>query len=970
MYSVLRVVLPLLVVCLWVLPFPADEKPEPKSEPLPFNTHIETYRAADGLMVFSLKLEQPFLAEEFDKSNYLRVRPLDGNAFLIYPPETRFQQKHAEFLGRLRGTGKTKLRVTYEMVSENLDGSKKIVQHQGDVEITIPTKEGGPRSIYTEWANQQNADFLKLLGYYPNDSFLQYALLQSRARHGAATPELPSPATPPIDLESQLYNTFTGAAAIQQALQRTTLSGGDQPGDQTVHISQLTGPALQSLPYEELLAKKKAASVTPRPQEVTKLVPEDQYCLSFNSPETAATLFDLSADWGDSLLRLFTVTARDNRLQEKLENQLLFRREGLLKLFTEGAIGDVSLTGSDLNVVEGTDFSLLIRLKKPDVFAKAAADWLESARGKYKSLKQTEFNYRGNRILAAYTEDRVVSSFSVRLGDHAVLSNSHRAIRRIVDTYTGAAPKLFDALDYRYVTTLLAPNDDVNSGYFYASEGFLRHMVGPAYKIGEKRRRQAYNHLIMINNASLLYRMENNTSPASLTDLVEGRYLDASKLICPGGGAYSWDAAGDSAASSVYNRLKYLTPLLEVPVLKVSAKEQQQYNRYKADYEAFWAGLFDPIAVRITNGPRVKLETCVLPFANGSQYRFLREMLATRPLRLRTAPIAKTAVLSVLAVTGRQANAAFVKQLPGVADVLDADPTLTDLSFIGDRISFHVCDDDSILEVDPTLLRPLHQIGIQLGVNEQTLASFGLTALKLPTYVTLDIEDRDKVSRLLEKLLARIPLKKSDFFGLPTALDAYRLPDYKNHAVYVLSYQIYALKVRLHLALVGDQLVAATKAKTLRDVIDAAGTPERETPTAHAMFRFNRLALDRMKGDLQLYWEEKNRLAAYENILPIYTLTKLYGVPVGEVNRLAQAKYGVSYICPDGGEYRYDPATDQVVASIFGNRQQPRQNATLSPNSSFARLLDRLEEITATLRFEEAGLIATVEIARVASRRE
>jgi hypothetical protein len=948
---------------------PADEKPQGKADPLPFNTHIDTYRAADGLMVFSLKLEQPFLAEEFDKSNYLRVRPLDSNAFLIYPPETKFQQKHAEFLGRLRGSGKARLRVTYEMVSENLDGSKKIVQHQGDIEIPIPTKEGGPRSIYTDWANQQNADFVNLLAYYPNDSFLQYALLQSKARHGVTPPALPTPAAAPVELESLLYNTFTGASAIQQALQRTTLGGGEQPGDQTIHISQLSGPALQSLPYENLIANQRGMNVAPRPLEVTRLVPEDQYCLSFNSPETAATLFDLSADWGDSLLRLFTVTARDNRVQEKLENQLLFRRDGLLRLFADGIIGDIALTGSDLNVIEGTDFSLLIRMKKPDAFQKAAEGWLEQTKGKYKALKQSEFNYRGQRIQAAYTEDRVVSSFSVRLGDHAVLSNSHRAIRRIIDTFTGAAPKLFDALDYRYVTTLLPPTDDVNSGYLYASEAFIRHMQSPAYKIGEKRRRQAYNHLIMINNASLLYRMENSASPSSLSDLTEGHYLDAGKLICPGGGAYSWDAAGDSAVSSVYNRLKYLTPLLEVPVLKVSAREQQQYNRAKAEYENFWAGLFDPIAVRITNGPRVKLETCVLPFANGSQYRFLRDALAAKPLPLRTAPIAKTAVLSMLAVTGRQANAAFVRHLPGVADVLEADPTLTDLSFIGDRISLHVCDDDSILEVDPVLLRPLNQLGMQFGVTEQALASFGLAALKLPTYVTLDVEDRDKASRLLEKLLARIPLKKSDLFGLPTALDAYRLPDYKNHAIYVLSYQIYALKVRLHLALVGDQLVAATKAKTLRDVIDAAGTAEKTAVApAHAMFRFNRLALDRMKGDLQLYWEEKNRQAAHENILPIYTLTKLYGIPVNEVNRLAQAKYGVSYICPDGGEYSYDPATDQVVSSIFGNRQQPRQNATLSPNSSFARLLERLEEITATLRFEDAGLIATVEIARVAPK--
>ena len=52
----------------------------------------------------------------------------------------------------------------------------------------------------------------------------------------------------------------------------------------------------------------------------------------------------------------------------------------------------------------------------------------------------------------------------------------------------------------------------------------------------------------------------------------------------------------------------------------------------------------------------------------------------------------------------------------------------------------------------------------------------------MPTYVTFDIEDRDKAARLLEQLSKRVPLKEGDVFGLGTHFDAYRLPDYKQHA--------------------------------------------------------------------------------------------------------------------------------------------------------------------------------------------
>ena len=41
----------------------------------------------------------------------------------------------------------------------------------------------------------------------------------------------------------------------------------------------------------------------------------------------------------------------------------------------------------------------------------------------------------------------------------------------------------------------------------------IRRLVGPAAKISEKRRLQCYNNLVMLNNASLFYRMENGRSP-------------------------------------------------------------------------------------------------------------------------------------------------------------------------------------------------------------------------------------------------------------------------------------------------------------------------------------------------------------------------------------------------------------------------------------------------------------------------
>ena len=84
--------------------------------------------------------------------------------------------------------------------------------------------------------------------------------------------------------------------------------------------------------------------------------------------------------------------------------------------------------------------------------------------------------------------------------------------------------------------------------------------------------------------------------------------------------------------------------------------------------------------------------------------------------------------------------------------------------------------------------------------------------------------------------------------------------------------------------------------------------------------RLNRKGLNRLKDDLQLYWEEKARLACHKNTISIYNLVKLYEVPIEEVPRLAEAKYGVRQFCPDHGTYSFDARKDQV--RLLRPRQQ------------------------------------------------
>lgn len=933
--------------------------------PLPFSHKVEVYRAEkQGVMAFALRLEQPFLAEEFEASSSLRVEPLDDKAYLIYPKEGRFQQKHAEFYGRLRGEGRAKLRLTYETVRENLDGSRQVDVNRGEIEIAIPDGDTGSADLYKAWARQQNDYFFDLLSYYPGETFFQYCLLQSQERYGVTPPDLRRIRPPRSELEADLYQVFTGSLAIQESLQQQSLRGGSRGGDLNIHVSQLDPPELQSLDYASLLDEKATDGVQPRPHEIARLVPDDCYLLHFRSLDAAGELADLTAEWGDHLLRLFTVHARDNHLQQKLEDELCLRRGPLAKLFDDEVVSEFAVVGADPFVIEGSDVTLIFRLQQPEAFRQAAAEWLAEARQRHPDLTEREFNYRGHKIAVRYTDDRRVSSFSVEHDEYAVYSNSHRAVRRVIDAAAGKTPSLFDALDYRYLTTLLPPGDAADSGYLFASEAFIKRNIGPELKISEKRRLQCFNNLVMLNHASMLYRLENDRSPTSLTELDEGHYVDLSKITCPHGGAYAFDVDGDTCTCSLHNRLKYLTPNAELTVQQVSAAEKQEYERYKERYRAFWARLFDPLAVRITAGQSIKLELCALPLANGSLYTDLKQHLEAKPQAIDTSRIARSAILTSTAVVGRKQIGELLKKIPGVSEVLAADATLTDMSWLGDRVGFHLCDADTVIEVDPTRLQPL----MGVGMLEQSLAAAAVWSVEMPSYVSVDVEDADKVRRLLDRLATRIFLRGGSVFGVPSALDAYRLPDYRDHAVYVLSYQLHALKVRLHVALVGDQLIAATTPETLHQAIDAAAMPADRPPVeAHALLRLDRRAIDRLTDDLELYWEEKSRLACHSNTISIYNLVKLYGVDAAETGKLSDAKYGVTYFCPDGGEYRFDRERDQVVCSVHGNRQHARQQVELARQSSFRRFFESLDAITASLRYRNDGLFATVEIDRTRS---
>ena len=390
---------------------------------LPFSYTVETFQDKDDsdIRAFVVKLEQPFLAEEFEKSNYLRLKALDDSAFLIYPRETRFEQKHAEFYGRLRGDGKAVLQLSYETISENPDGSRKVNNRKAQIEVEIPAETTGVELIYRKWAARQNQHFANLLEYYPNESFFEYLLLQSKERYGVTPPTLSRLMPNKEASEEGLYRLFSSGLDLQRSLQRSSLRSGVKQEDLTIHISSVKQPVIQSLDYKALLQQQTEEGIQPQTHAAAALIPHDQYLLQFNTINGADGIRQLVDELAEPLFRLFTEDAQDHHLLEKYESQLLMKYDDLAPLFEDKTLKSLAVTGSDFFVAEGTDVTLLLQAQDTEKVKAAMNGWAASATQERPDMEDREFNYRGLQIRARYTsesQNQLVRDSARRLDCH------------------------------------------------------------------------------------------------------------------------------------------------------------------------------------------------------------------------------------------------------------------------------------------------------------------------------------------------------------------------------------------------------------------------------------------------------------------------------------------------------------------------------------------------------------------------
>ena len=425
------------------------------------------------------------------------------------------------------------------------------------------------------------------------------------------------------------------------------------PGDREpaeIQITSLEGPTIQSHPFEEMLG-----GATPEVSSLAGATPDDFYYIRFRSLSKLLELADSADLWATHLFSHAAQTARTHQTVDRLKTQLCVETSDLLRPFYDVVVSEVAIVGSDLFLREGSDVTLLFHHDKAPVFKTRMDGFLDSSEKAHADAKRVTGDYRDVAITFVGTLDRTVHVYSAypKPGLH-VRSNSIAAMKRVLDTLLDetANQSLAATHEFQYMRTLYKKDSDLEDGFVYLSDPFIRNLVGPVKKITERRRMVCYNHLRMLGHASMLYRTEHGAAPTSIGQLIETKCLPddfgQGEMTCPDGGTYALSADGAEGVCSHHGRAGRMTPCCEIPVETITATEQQLYGEFLDEYNNYWRTFFDPIGIRVKTTPEnYRLETIVLPLIDNTIYSTMVQVLGGAPVALDTAPTPDRTIFSM-----------------------------------------------------------------------------------------------------------------------------------------------------------------------------------------------------------------------------------------------------------------------------------------------------------------------------------
>ncbi len=370
-------------------------------------------------------------------------------------------------------------------------------------------------------------------------------------------------------------------------------------------ISALKKVDVPALPFDRLLAGNPGVRLA-----LADSVPADRLFLYFAKPSALFPFLDKGGDFLAKSGSTFTSSAYDDDLKIRYLRRLGLSENASRRFLESGEVTELALVAADLFFMDGTDLTLVMRVKSPDAVALAL-----------RTLGIVDLKADG--ITDKPTPSGHAASWA-RQGDLVFLSTSRKELDRMLQLgATPAAESLGRSAEFRYMLTEL-PLKPESRAFAYLSDGFVRRMVGPALKIGQLRRMLASADMSIISSGALLYKLDGHKDKPTLATLVSLGYVPRTIQT------QNYRLQDNlSVTSTDWGSLAELSPIDTASITTATAAEAQAYETYCEQYKHFWRQYFDPIAMRLDDAPNgaLELSTFILPLADSELYNGLRGIL-------------------------------------------------------------------------------------------------------------------------------------------------------------------------------------------------------------------------------------------------------------------------------------------------------------------------------------------------------
>src|SRR5688572_12522835 len=413
------------------------------------------------------------------------------------------------------------------------------------------------------------------------------------------------PRRPQRDLDDT-FALFTGGRAVSENLQLDrALRLRPSPGEKSIDVNTIEGITVREFNWQPLIKDAKPAT-----DPLASLIPGDQHAFFISSFDAAARLIDEGMVIGTDVLNLAEPLTEDAMTVARYQKQLCLPLTTIGRLIGPRVINGMAVTGSDPYFRTGTDVAVLFEAKDAGALRNVLLAQIAAARESDPRAKSVSGTVAGVAYTGAVTPDRSICAYVATLGDSVVVTNSVKQLEQLVAAQEKKVPPLASLAEYTFFRDRYRRGDADESALLILSDATIRRWCGPRWRIADSRRTRAAAALSALQAKHHDALVKHVTEPRLLSqDLIEGEDVRL---------------AQHGVTSSTFGHLGFMTPIVELPVDRVTEAEHDAYDRWRDTYQQNWRAYFDPIALRIaTNADRLTMDLTVMPLIAQSDYQWL-----------------------------------------------------------------------------------------------------------------------------------------------------------------------------------------------------------------------------------------------------------------------------------------------------------------------------------------------------------